>query len=64
LELPSDFLRVPQSGSASERFEYHYSEEFSQALEKFAQSHGCTMFMALLAGFVILVNRYTGKEAC
>ncbi|MDP4183136.1 MAG: condensation domain-containing protein, partial [Bacillota bacterium] len=47
LELPSDFLRVPQSGSASERFEYHYSEEFSQALEKFAQSHGCTMFMAL-----------------
>lgn len=62
LELPSDFLRTPQSGSTSERFEYHYPAEFSQALEKFAQSHGCTMFMALLAGFALTVNRYTGKE--
>ncbi len=62
LELPSDFLRTPKSGSTSERFEYHYEEEFSQALEKFAKSHGCTMFMALLAGFVLMVNRYTGKD--
>ncbi len=62
LELPSDFLRTPQSGSTSERFEYHYPAEFSHSLEKFAQSHGCTMFMALLAGFVVTVNRYTGKE--
>ncbi|HEX9058868.1 MAG TPA: condensation domain-containing protein, partial [Clostridia bacterium] len=62
LELPSDLLRTPQSGSTSERFEYHYPEEFSQSLDKFAQSHGCTIFMALLAGFALTVNRYTGKE--
>lgn len=62
LEMPSDYLRNPQSGSTSERFEYHYQEEFSQALDKFAKDHGCTMFMALLAGFALTVNRYTGKE--
>ncbi|HEX2959618.1 MAG TPA: amino acid adenylation domain-containing protein, partial [Chitinispirillaceae bacterium] len=62
LELPSDYLRTPQSGSTSGRLEYRYSAEFSQALEKFAQSHGCTMFMCLLAGFALTVNRYTGKE--
>ncbi len=62
LELPSDFLRSPRSGSTSDRLEYKYSTEFSQALEKFAQKHGCTMFMSLLAGFALTVNRYTGKD--
>lgn len=62
LELPSDFLRTPQSGSTSERYMYQYPAEFSQALDKFAQAHGCTMFMTLLAGFVLTINRYTGKE--
>jgi amino acid adenylation domain-containing protein len=62
LELPSDFLRTPKSGSTSERFEYHYKEEFSQALDKFAKAHGCTIFMALLASFALTVKRYTGKE--
>ncbi len=62
LELPSDFVRTPQSGSTSERFEYSYSADFSEALEKFAQTHGCTMFMCLLAGFALTINRYTGKD--
>jgi amino acid adenylation domain-containing protein len=62
LELPSDFLRTPQSASTSGRLEYQYSIEFSQALEQFAQVHGCTMFMCLLAGFALTVNRYTGKD--
>ncbi|MBN1601029.1 MAG: amino acid adenylation domain-containing protein [Chitinispirillaceae bacterium] len=62
LELPSDFLRTPQSGSTSGRLEYRYSAEFSQELEKFAQAHGCTMFMCLLAGLALTVNRYTGRN--
>lgn len=62
LELPTDFVRTPQSGRTSERFEYSYPPEFSEALEKFAQAHGCTMFMCLLAGFALTVNRYTGKD--
>jgi non-ribosomal peptide synthetase component F len=62
LELPSDFLRTPKSGSISGRLEYRYSAEFSQSLEKFAQAHGCTLFMCLLAGFALTVNRYTGRD--
>jgi len=62
LELPADFLRTPTSGKSSERLVYHYPEEFSQALEKFAQEHGCTMFMCLLAAFTLTIHRYTGKE--
>ncbi|MFP4416239.1 MAG: amino acid adenylation domain-containing protein [Chitinispirillaceae bacterium] len=62
LELPTDFLRTPNSGSISERLEYSYPKEFSESLERFAQSHGCTMFMCLLAGFALTVKRYTGKE--
>jgi Condensation domain/AMP-binding enzyme len=62
LELPTDFLRSPRSGRTSGRLEYKYSTEFSQALEKFAQTHGCTLFMSLLAGFALTVNRYTGKD--
>lgn len=62
LELPTDFLRTPRSGSTSGRLEHTYSPEFSQALDKFAQKHGCTMFMSLLAGFALTVNRYTGKD--
>jgi amino acid adenylation domain-containing protein len=62
LELPADFLRTPHSGNTSERLEYSYSQEFSQSLEKFAQAHGCTIFMSLLAGFALTINRYTGKE--
>jgi amino acid adenylation domain-containing protein len=62
LELPADFIRTPRSGSTSGRLEYKYSTEFSQALEKFAQTHGCTLFMSLLAGFALTVNRYTGKD--
>ncbi|NLD98890.1 MAG: AMP-binding protein, partial [Fibrobacter sp.] len=62
LELPTDFVRTPQSGRTSERFEYSYPADFSEALEKFAQAHGCTMFMCLLAGFALTINRYTGKD--
>lgn len=62
LELPSDFLRKPDSGQSSERLEYRYPEKFSQELDRFAQTHGCTLFMCLLAGFALTINRYTGKE--
>jgi amino acid adenylation domain-containing protein len=62
LELPTDYLRTPHSGNTSSRLEYKYPVEFSQALEKFAQANGCTMFMCLLAGFALTVHRYTGKQ--
>lgn len=62
LELPSDFLRTPQSGRRSNTLVRRYSKEFSVALDQFAQGHGCTLFMCLLAGFALTVSRYTGRE--
>jgi len=62
LELPADYLRTPHSGSTSERYDHSYTPGFSQALDTFAQAHGCTLFMALLAGFALTVQRYCGKK--
>lgn len=62
LELPTDFLRHPQSGRSSATFVHRYDEDFSLELDRLAQIHGCTLFMCLLAGFALIVHRYTGKD--
>ncbi len=62
LELPSDFMRRPQSGEISETFTYHYPKAFSRALERFSKTHRVTLFISLLAGLGVTVNRYTGKS--
>lgn len=62
LELPTDFPRQAQSGVRSEAFAYKYPKELSLELERFAQAHGCTIFMYLLAGFALTISRYTGRE--
>ncbi len=62
LLLPTDFPRRAVSGRTSDSFTYEYSCDFSQKLERFSQANGCTLFMSLIAGFSLLVNRYTGKE--
>ena len=62
LEMPSDFLRRPQSGETSETFTYKYPVEFSRALDEFSKRHRVTLFIALLAGLGLTVNRYTGRD--
>lgn len=62
LELPTDYLRRPGSGRSSDTFVRRYSKAFSCELDRFAQAHGCTLFMCLLAGFALTANRYSGKE--
>lgn len=62
LELPTDFARKANSGRTSRSFVHRYDKEFSLELDRLAQEHGCTLFMCLLAGFALVVNRYTAKE--
>lgn len=62
LEVPADFPRSAHSGRSSAVCVQRYDGAFSQELSRFAQAHGCTLFMCLLAGFALLVNRHTGKE--
>lgn len=62
LEMPTDFPRNAQSGRYSDTYVYKYSTEFSTRLDQFCQRHNCTMFMGLLAGFGLVVSRYTGRD--
>ena len=62
LELPTDRLRRPGSGLTSASFVHHYAPDFCQALDAFSRKHNSTLFMSLLAGFALLVRRYTGKD--
>ncbi len=62
LELPADHLRRPDSGKLSEAFVRRYDADFCQELDRFAKKHDATIFMALLAGFAVLAQRYTGRD--
>src|SRR5262249_629990 len=62
LELPTDRAR-PAAASyrgASERL--HLPEELTQKLRQMSKREGVTMFMSLLAGFQVLLARYSGQE--
>ncbi|MCB9497792.1 MAG: amino acid adenylation domain-containing protein [Fibrobacteria bacterium] len=61
LELPADSLRGPDSGRRSAAFVHGYGEDFCKRLDRFAKSHDATLFMALVAGFGLLAQRYTGE---
>ena len=62
LELPTVHARQLRSGTTSGTFVHRYSPELSQALERFSRTHGCTMFMTLLAALGVTLSRYTDKD--
>ncbi len=62
LELPTDRAR-PAAASyrgASERIEL--CEEVTEKLKQMSQREGVTLFMSLLAGFQVLLARYSGQS--
>jgi amino acid adenylation domain-containing protein len=62
LELPLDHPRgaLGERRGATESF--RLSPELSAALVGFARRHNVTMFMLLLAGFQVLLGRYSGQD--
>ncbi|HEY3491795.1 MAG TPA: condensation domain-containing protein, partial [Solirubrobacterales bacterium] len=62
IELPADRLRP--SGPLLRRAEEHLRlpEGLLDALELVAQRHGVDLPLTLLAGFLALLHRYTGRE--
>jgi amino acid adenylation domain-containing protein len=62
LELPTDYLRRPNSGERSASFIHHYKSDFSLELDRFSQKHNVTLFMSLLASLGLVAERYTGKS--
>ncbi|MBN2109391.1 MAG: amino acid adenylation domain-containing protein, partial [Deltaproteobacteria bacterium] len=62
LQMPADYPRPedPHNDGALESFVI--PESLVRLLADYAQKESCTLFMMLLAGFMTLLQRYTGQE--
>jgi amino acid adenylation domain-containing protein len=62
LELPTDKPR-PSVQSFRGRSQFlQLSQDLTQKLKRLSQESGTTLFMTLLAGFTLLLSRYSGQE--
>jgi amino acid adenylation domain-containing protein len=62
LQLPTDFPRPPQQSLHGIEAPIQISAELTAQLKKFAQKHGCTLYMLLLAAWQTLLHRHSGQE--
>ncbi|HSN99533.1 MAG TPA: condensation domain-containing protein, partial [Candidatus Nanopelagicales bacterium] len=62
LELPTDRPRSTQHGSRGAEHPVRIPAELGEALSRFAQQRGATLFMTLLAAFQGLLSRYSGQQ--
>ena len=62
LELPTDYPRPAIQTFRGATYSFELSKELSASLNKLSQQQGSTLFMTLLAGFQILLCRYTGQN--
>ena len=62
LKLPVDRGRPPVQSYAGAGQMIHLSRSLSDDLTALAKRQGVTPFMCLLAGFLVLLHRYTGEE--
>src|SRR5262245_12731193 len=62
LELPTDYPRPPMKTYRGAREQLRLSGELSRSLKELSRRCGATMFMTLLAGFKVLLARYSGEE--
>nr|WP_286159280.1 non-ribosomal peptide synthase/polyketide synthase [Janthinobacterium sp. HH01] len=60
LQLPASHARKVEGGYHAAQHAIALPKELSGGLQRRAQSQGATLFMALLAGFQVLLSRYTG----
>ncbi|HVN54987.1 MAG TPA: amino acid adenylation domain-containing protein [Anaerolineaceae bacterium] len=65
LELPSVFPRPALQSYQGAREPFEFPASLNAALQSLARQEGATLFMALLAGFELLISRYSGQaEFC
>lgn len=62
LELPTDRVRPPVQTYNGTRTVVHLGKELSESLVELSRRQGVTLFMTLLAGFNVLLHRYSGQE--
>ncbi|ASW55577.1 hypothetical protein CIK06_17430 [Plantactinospora sp. KBS50] len=62
LELPTDRPRPPVRDAAGDLLSIELAGPTAEALRRLTRSCGATPYQALLAGFVVLLSRYTGQR--
>ncbi|MFL6311057.1 MAG: amino acid adenylation domain-containing protein [Terriglobales bacterium] len=62
LDLPRDRPRPARQSFAGELLHLTFPEDQLSALEHLARSNGCTLYMALVAAFSVLLQRYSGQN--
>ena len=62
LELPTDRPRPSVQYYRGATEEVELSEELSERVKRVSRQEGMTVFMTLLAGFDVLLSRYSGQE--
>ena len=62
LNLPTDWPYQQVQSYRGELQHLTLAPELSQMLRELGRSEGATLFMTLLAGFKVLLHRYTGQE--
>jgi amino acid adenylation domain-containing protein len=62
LRLPTNHPRTGNLSQAGRTFRFEFSTELSGKLRGLAEQEDATLFMVLLAGFNVLLCRYTGQE--
>jgi amino acid adenylation domain-containing protein len=62
LELPADHPRPPLASYRGGRAFLNFDAATSSALRELSRSTNATLFMTLLAGFAVLLSRYSGQE--
>src|SRR6185369_6624444 len=65
LELPTDRPRGAERGTAGGRVPVALGRPLVEGIEALGRRHGATLFMTVLAGFQVLLHRYSGqREVC
>ncbi|NOJ98439.1 amino acid adenylation domain-containing protein, partial [Corallococcus coralloides] len=62
LELPTDRPRPPERGIAGATLAFTLSRSLTAALKALAQREGASLYMVLLAGWQVLMARYSGQQ--
>ena len=62
LEMPTDYARGAVENQEGAVLGWGVEEELGQQLKELSRREGVTLFMVLLAGFQVLLSRYTQQE--
>ncbi|HEU5218430.1 MAG TPA: amino acid adenylation domain-containing protein, partial [Gemmatimonadales bacterium] len=62
LELSTDRPRTGLPAFAGARFRFTWNSELLEGLRRLARQGDATLYMTVLAGYVALLNRYTGQN--